>query len=372
MNKQAITIIYLVISLVLIYLTLNLISLSSDTTQLLVSFLLFMVVGGFYPFVCFANLKNILSKIINKTKQDIEAIIRNTPNTIHVKKFLLPYYSLILLGAMLISVSFSFNFQFSKIGLIIGFITLLISYNFFESNFKKWYAQLKENISFGVLKQMEIAFLQELATKTKPSVIPLTQTLMDNLPKYLQQKYPNIDNKAMIAGISALAGYAEQCSVRKKSPNSDIFKVITTENGDRLCDCHEVIQVLPPQISANFTFLYGYNPTESMRILMPAIEEVKQTIGTPIFGIPKLLYPLNGQPHPHKILVENWEYCCSMFGEDLYYVPLALLSTAYWFNFKNEVLGLDALTKLDFQILALESAISTSKIDFEQVKTKVF
>ncbi|STZ63972.1 Uncharacterised protein [Moraxella lacunata] len=328
-----------------------------------------LIVG--YPFFTFSIFLKSWGSSIECTLKDVYWIAKHTPTNIALPDFLIKCSILLTLIAIAFSACWAFMPN-NKIALMTVTIVVLILQSRFSNIFDKWVKSLSDNFHIGLFECNKHKIAKHFSNYMTENSLNVFLQFYEHLPTHLRRKYPNIDDIALIAGISALSGSCYQCFEINKSS----FSTITAPNGDRLYDYDNPIEVFPMQISKKLMPIRSYLSEDNLKDMafdmLKINNAVKSSIGNEKFGVPTLMRHSNEQPHPLKIAKENLDYCQSLIKSDYQNMSQALMMCAYLLNHKNVIYNKPYLQADDFEKLVLESAIPASKIDFEQLKTKQF
>ena len=327
-----------------------------------------LIVG--YPFFTFGIFLKSWGSSIECTLKDMYWIAKHTPTNIALPDFLIKCSILLTLIAIAFSACWAFMSN-NKIALMTVTIVVLMLQSRFSNIFDKWVKLLSDNFHIGLFERKKHKIVKYFSNYMTKNSLNMFLQFYEYLPTHLRKKYPNIDDIALIAGISALSGSCYQCF----EINKGSFSTITAPNGDRLYDYDNPVELFPSYLSGNLIPIRDHSSRDKLETVFALLEinrKIKNSIGTEFFGIPTLMRHSNGQPHPSKVAKENLDYCQSLIKGDNKNISQALMMCAYLVNHKNVIYNKPYLPADDFEKLVLESAIPASKIDFEQLNTKQF
>ncbi len=377
MNKVKLSIMrgaYLIICSLVFVLIIKLFKGYGDYVRFIIYFLTAAIIIAGYPFFTFGVFLRAYSKQVDIAFKDAYNIVKYTPTNIVLPNFLIKCSILSMVIAVGYSV-FLIMAPNNTLALLVMVGGLAMAENFFSRAFDNWVKDLSESDNIGILEYYRGKIIDYFSYKMSENAFRLFLIFDEKLPKYLRKKYPNINDNLLIAGISALAGSCYQVF----EVNIGSFSTITASNGDKLYDYDNPIEVFPMMLNRNLTIFKNFQSEELNKIvsdettkLLSISQRVKNSIGTKLFGVASIFSGINPQPHPLQISKDNLEYCRVLAENDFTEISQALIACAYLVNYDNTLMANPSLTHGDFEQLVLESAISASKIDFEQLKNKQF
>lgn len=382
MNNTVLYIIYTIAGLGLPYVVLMQFIKADDTVQFVACLMTVFVMSLFYP--AFR-----VWQILHHDDEWVASSFKEHFNIANITRYFWWYFGLVLIAGLMMAYGYAHKFNWIIFG--IGALIFWHSSNIFDDCFKKFGDNIGSQVAKSNHEKVLLNYYQEnYKSIFNEPIANAVSDMVETLPKTIRHHHKNANADFVVAGFGVMAGYAVQHYAREYATQHELdtniaFLKIQKENGEifyhstlviPLINGHHIRSIkednslwewLKMTVKRDFKIEPSFDVEE-------LYSYVYDLIGKPTYGIARPLLS-SDVANPLVILQQHWGQCQTLLHK--HQVPaqhwgMVLLLACFIWAVMQQKVHQEKINADELSQIFMESAMMSSKIDFEQLQTKQF